>query len=82
MRPPEARFVPRPLPGDPDWYVFELIAIQRAATATLQARMAKVQLGQDYPGEASCRVMTSEAHSAPAIDSPRTPKGGRHDVVS
>ena len=53
MRPvrltPQARFSPRPLPGDPDWYVFELIAIQRAATANLQARMAKVQLGQDYP---------------------------------
>jgi hypothetical protein len=53
MRPvrltPGARFAPRPLPGDPDWYVFELIAIQRAATANLQARMAKVQLGQDYP---------------------------------
>jgi hypothetical protein len=39
---------PRPLPGDPDWYVFELIAIQRAATANLQARMAKMQLGHDY----------------------------------
>ena len=53
MRPvrltPKAYFAPRPLPGDPDWYVFELIAIQRAATANLQARMAKVQLGQDYP---------------------------------
>jgi hypothetical protein len=53
MRPlrstPELRFAPRPLPGDPDWCVFELIAIQRAATITLQARMAKVQLGQDYP---------------------------------
>jgi hypothetical protein len=53
MRPlrltPEARFGPRPLPGDPDWYVFELIAMERAATANLQARMAKVQLGQDYP---------------------------------
>ena len=53
MRPvkltPEARFAARPLPGDPDWYVFELIAIQRAAAANLQARMAKVQLGQDYP---------------------------------
>jgi hypothetical protein len=57
MRParltPEARFAPRPLPGDPDWYVFELISIQRAAAANLQARMAKVQLGQDYPSEAS-----------------------------
>jgi hypothetical protein len=53
MRPvrlsPEARFAPRPLPGDPDWFVFELIAIQRAAAAHVQARMAKVQLGQDYP---------------------------------
>jgi hypothetical protein len=28
---------------------FELIAIRRAATANLQARMAKVHLGQDYP---------------------------------
>jgi hypothetical protein len=55
MRPvrltPEARFAPRPLPGDPDWYLFELTAIQRTATANLQARMAKVQLGQDYPRE-------------------------------
>jgi hypothetical protein len=72
------------LPGDPDWYVFELIAIQRAATANLEARMAKVQLGQDYPSEASCRVMNSGAHSAPAIHSRKrqTPKGGGHDVVS
>jgi hypothetical protein len=29
--------------------MFELVAIQRAATANLQARTAKVQLGQDYP---------------------------------
>ena len=60
MRParliPEVRFAPRPLPGDPDWYVFELIAIQRAATANLQARMAKVQLGHDYPGEGAARA--------------------------
>ena len=47
--PPEAHFASRPLPGDPDWYVFALIAMQRAATANLQARMARVQLGQDYP---------------------------------
>jgi hypothetical protein len=58
MRPvrltPEARFAPRPLPGDSDWYEFELIAIQRAASANLQARMAKVQLGQDYLGRSAC----------------------------
>jgi hypothetical protein len=61
MRPvrltPQARFGPRPLPGDPDWYVFELIAIQRAATANLQARMAKVQLGRDYPREEAAAVV-------------------------
>jgi hypothetical protein len=44
------------LPGDPDWYVFELIAIQRAATANLELRMAKVQLGQDYPHEGTALV--------------------------